>query len=573
MQHAGRWFLGVLVLGLVAVLAAPPALAEKLPVFKLKTPKDEKVKARDLFVKTLGGAPTVEEQETQVTHKAGKKVVEVDKRSGHIFLGDMEKMWNPKAKANVPDEVKSKEVAEKFLKENKLLPETDKNVRVSFSHNSESAASEDAPGQVKKELMDRQVNYKSEIVVRGPGGEEKLIPVAGGGGKHKVSVGDRGEVIGYKGGWRETERVEAEEEALGKAGAEAEFKKKFGNTPVKNVRSELVYWAAPSFEEQSTLAPVWLVEGEIEVGKETIPARGHIVPATKHGPFIKEGPPAGKRGQQDPPPKGHNDKDEEGQGKKSWLDIPGQIGEALFPSAIAQDAALECGTEWIGPSQGLGGSPGNKQGFVDHCRAAGWIVNFDYGEGWAWESDWRAYDDYYIDGADLVFYTGHASQDGWVLNAPADTFMHWTEVGGALDLYGANDAEWIAIAACGPHQSTHFTTNTSNAFDRWRNIFDGLHIFLGYGAVTYDNTSEGRRFMELTRAGWNVVDAWFRMAWEIQPSWNGWGAPNGPWIYATAMYAHNGDHCARYEQLHGMGYTCWDVVGATQQRHMLWSGT
>jgi hypothetical protein len=228
---------------------------------------------------------------------------------------------------------------------------------------------------------------------------------------------------------------------------------------------------------------------------------------------------------------------------------------------------------WIGPSQGLGGSPGNKQGFVDHCRAAGWTVNFDWGESWAWENDWRSNDDYYVDGADLVFYTGHASPSGWVLNSPSDTFMHYTEVGGTTDIWGNTDVEWIGIAACGPLQSTHFTTNTSNAFDRWRAAFDGLHILLGYGAVTYDNTSEGRRFMELTRSGWSVIDAWFRMAWEIQPSWNGYGAPNGPWIYVVAMYAHNGDHCARYERLWGMGQNCSDVVGSTQQRYMVWSGT
>ena len=73
----------------------------KLPVYKLKGPQVDKGKGRDLFLKAMGGAPTTKENEHAVAHRSGKKVVEVDKRSGHIFMGDMEKMWNPKARAMV----------------------------------------------------------------------------------------------------------------------------------------------------------------------------------------------------------------------------------------------------------------------------------------------------------------------------------------------------------------------------------------------------------------------------------------------------------------------------------------
>ena len=133
--------------------------------------------------------------------------------------------------------------------------------------------------------------------------------------------------------------------------------------------------------------------------------------------------------------------------------------------------------------------------------------------------------------------------------------------------YGNDPANWFVAAP------TAGLLNTTNAFDRWRGVFDGLHVLLGYGAVTLDNTSEGRRFMELSRAGWNVIDAWFRTAWEIQPSTNGWPAPDGPTIWVTAMYAHNGDHCQRNDHLWGMGSTCPDATGASQQRYLMWSGT
>lgn len=559
-------------LGAGIVLGVPSAYGERLPVFKLKEPKVDKAKSRELFSRGLGGSPTEKEGPNVIAYSAGRKVMEVDKRSGLIFMGDMEKLWNPQARANVPDEARSRELADKFLKDNRLMPAAaEKGLRVAFSHYSETGHGTDSPGAINKQILDRQVNYKSEIVIKDPkSGEERAVPVFGGGGKMKVAIGDQGRVVGFAGGVREVERVESEEEILSQEGAEAAFKKQFGNTPLRNVQSRLAYYSAPAFEEQSVLAPVWVVSGELEVGRERVPTREVIVPATKHGPTLDPGPPPRARAPQEPAPKSNPDEGE----KSGWLNFPAMLRELLTPTAAYAQSPYECGTSWIGPSQGLSGSPGNKQGFVDQCKAAGWSVIFDWGESNAFESDWRANDDLWVDNADLVFYTGHASQNGWVLSAPADTFLHYTEANATtIDLYGNTDLEWVIIAACGPHQSTHFTTNTTNAFDRWRNIFDGLHVFLGYGAVTYDNTSEGRRFMELSRAGWNVIDAWFRTAWEIQPSTNGYAPPNGNTIWVTAMYAHNGNHCARNDHLWGMGSGCADVVGSTQQRHLLWSGT
>lgn len=577
MSQRGRKIWGLLVLGLVFALAAPASsFAEKLPVFKLEKAKVDKAKGRGLFMKSMGGSPTEKENPNAVEHRSGKKVVEIDKRSGHIFMADMEKMWNPKARANIPDKNQAKEKADRFLRDNKLLPKHEKRVKVDFSHHTETVGGKDTPNREEKQVLDRQVTYKMDITVRGPGGKEKTLPIVGGGGKFQVTVGDRGSVVGFQGGWREISGVESEVEILPQANAEGEFKKGLGKLKIKKVSSRLGYYAAPAFEEQAVLAPVWIVDGEVEIGGETIPTRSMIIPATSHGPKMEKGPPAKKRAPNEPKPRDHEPGDEApGKGKSSLLDLPGVISDALFPPAYASPG-FECGTEWIGTSQGLSGSSGNKQGFVDQCRAAGWSVNFDYGDYAAWERDFRANDDAYVDSVDLLFYTGHASQNGWTLNSPDDTNgLRYTEVGTSpgSDIYGNTDLEWLIVAACGPLQSTHFTTNTTNAFSRWRGIFDGLHVFMGYGAVTYDNTSEGRRFMQLARAGWNVIDAWFRTAKEIQPSTNGYGAPNGPRIYVVAMYAHNGDHCARNDHLWGMGSTCADVRGSGQQRYMMWSGT
>lgn len=36
---------------------------------------------------------------------------------------------------------------------------------------------------------------------------------------------------------------------------------------------------------------------------------------------------------------------------------------------------------------------------------------------------------------------------------------------------------------------------------RWDGPFDGLHILLGYGAVTFDNSDEGRKLAQYAKGG------------------------------------------------------------------------
>ena len=123
-----------------------------------------------------------------------------------------------------------------------------------------------------------------------------------------------------------------------------------------------------------------------------------------------------------------------------------------------------------------------------------------------------------------MFYTGHASGNGWV-TAPRGsdpTFVDHSIVGRSPenpgDLWGQLDLEWLVIAACGPYQDDGFVTGGGNAFDRWRGVFDGLHVFLGYGSVSSDTADEGTRLVRYARRGATLVDSWFRTAKELQSS-------------------------------------------------------
>jgi hypothetical protein len=530
--------------GLAVALATPGlSSAEKLPVFKLAEPHADAEQARALLARMTPQTDKASndvkavERAGAVGFRAGNTSVEIETASGGIFAANLDQLWNPRLAPRLPSRQAAREQADAFLSENGLLPKDEGYVRLSEPMFAETGAAPDAPGG-KKTSLDIQINYQVKIAVDG-----RLLPVVGGGGDFKVAVGE-GSVIGYSGTWRPIEGVAAEVEVMSQAAAEAQYRASVKSIRLDKVESFLAYYAAPSFEAQSHLAPVWVVRAVGQLDGNVIPMRQAIIAASEFGPKFPSLP------LQPRTPRTRN---------------------------VFDDAIYEGGTSWIGPSQGLGGSPANAQGFVNGLAAAGWTIRFNWGETNAWESDWNANDDFYADEVDWVFYTGHANSDGWVLNPPADTFLHFTEVGGwpgvPDDHYGSRDLEWMVIAACGPHQSNHFTTGVGSAFDRWRGIFDGLHVQMGYGAVTFDNTTEGSRVTELSRAGWTLVDAWFRTAWEIQPATNGFGAPNGPTIFVTAMYAHYGDHATRYDTMWGAGFVAADPIGPAQQRYMMWSGT
>jgi hypothetical protein len=175
---------------------------------------------------------------------------------------------------------------------------------------------------------------------------------------------------------------------------------------------------------------------------------------------------------------------------------------------------------------------------------------------------WRRNDDTWVDAADFVFYTGHANKDGWVLSSPDDGFLSFNEVGAGPatpgDLWGQQDLEWAVIAACGPLQDDLISAGGGDVLARWDGAFDGLHSLLGYGAITYDNTDEGKRIVQYAKAGTPIIDSWFRTAREIQPSTNGANPPDGPDVWVGAMYVIAGSADPRNDHLWGHGSVAAD---------------
>ncbi len=552
------------------LLLAPLAWGEQLPVFQISSEPVSEARGAQVLSAATGGRVNAKIQTIDrgsvLVQTLGAKQLEIEKASGGLFLRDTARLWNTELRPKLPSQEEARKIADRFVLENRLLPPNDKYVIADFAGYSETAISPDSGDPHEKTQLDIQVNYSVQLAIEREAGFAR-VPVVGGGGDFKVAIGEGGELIGYTGVWRPIAGVAAMAELIPQREAEERYRESLGEMKVTKLDSYLAYYSAPSFEKQELLTPVWVMRGEAEVGGERVPMRLGMIAATQYGP-IWRAPQATPR--------------ENGQKPNDWsLDgderaANGSLLDWLIGPAHAA-SGFEAGTSWIGPSQGLGGSPANAQGFVDGLANAGWDINFNWGEWTAFESDWNASDDSWVDAADFVFYTGHASSNGWVLNVPNDTFLNFSEVGAwpgsPNDRWGQNDLEWIIIAACGPHQSSHFVGNVGNAFDRWRAAFDGLHVFMGYGAVTYDNTTEGSRVIQLARSGWTIIDAWFRAAWEIQPSTNGFAAPDGPDIFVTAMYAEKSGINTRNDRIWGTGTTVADPREPGQARWLLWSGT
>ncbi|MBE0537845.1 MAG: hypothetical protein IH624_19465 [Phycisphaerae bacterium] len=194
--------------------------------------------------------------------------------------------------------------------------------------------------------------------------------------------------------------------------------------------------------------------------------------------------------------------------------LAGAALQALPPTKVG--GVVDVGTEWVGTSQGLGGSAGNAAGFVLKFILAGVHVRFNWGDFNAWERDFKdpslgGNDTNWIDNVDAAFYTGHANGKGFTFSSTKDDgFLHYTDA-----RWGNNDLEWLVIAACGPLQ---LESDGKHWWQRWGPAFQGLHMILAYQNVSNDNTVEGGKYAAYLLGGKTVRQAWIDTAIEVQPS-------------------------------------------------------
>ncbi len=510
---------------------------DRLPIFRLQRAWVDSTMLIDTAVRVFGinDGFKIAERGTRLSLDRAEHLVEIESASGGVWAADQSRWFNPVVRPELPAMDQAEAMARELAGSRALLPdlEGDFGFGDPLVAGTRLAISQD--GTRSEHQLDVQVVFPVRV---------RDLPVVGGGGDFTVALGDAGDLIGYSGVWRATESA-FDAALIPREKVDQTYRGLFESAKgleLERVEAYLAYYSAPSFVAQEFLYPVYVYLATARIGDQLVPLRAVTLPATDFGPSIELPPPAPPRPRGARPPViAQKEAKKTRRSYATALSVPGNVQAAITRAT----KPWEAGTSWIGLSGGLAGSQANAQGFVDEWAADGWIIDFNWGDAAAWESDWRRNDDLWVDNADFVFYTGHASMNGWVLSAPDDGSLDFNEVGAAPgapgDLWGTSDLEWVVIAACGPLQDELLAAGGGDVLARWDGAFDGLHQLLGYGAITFDNTEEGGRLAQYAKSGMTVADAWFRTAKEIQPSDNGASAPDGPVVWVGVMWVGRGN--------------------------------
>ena len=371
-------------------------------------------------------------------------------------------------------------------------------------------------------------------------------------------------------------------------------------------RSTLVYYAPPpDIATVRAIYPHYVCEGTITVGKEQVLLRKLIIPAVVDAPRVELAPDfkgdqatlRAKVGGGTGPytyvwtlPDGRQERSRSpelvfniasGAGKRGAgtaglmvIDANGltaeasvavpAAGNALPPGMMSQSPGFEVGTEWIGDCGGLGGSQGNAGGFVSGFTGAGVPSRFNWGNFNAWQRDFldtqfvaNALDQDFVDRVDFVFYTGHANGDGFTFCSEENSgFLGF----GDNPRWGDLELEWLVIAACGPLQPD---SSGQRWWQRWGPAFEGLHLYMGYQTVTFDNEQEGSIIATRTLAGSTVRNAWVEAATATQGASEIWAVMG---VIGTAGMSNYEDH------VWGEGSVGPDIRGANIVGYWMISG-
>lgn len=516
-------------------------MTDRLPIYRLGSESADVPRLIDLGQRIF----KINQDYTLSDSGASRKLrrsqyqVEIASKSGGIWAADEAQLWNPSMRPDLPQEKDAIATANKLVSDRKLLPRLEGRFRFGAPVLGGTYFATNRSGKRENHKLDIQVNYPVLV------GD---IPVVGGGGDYTIVLGHRAAIVGFSGVWRPA--IEAfDANVIERERADERFRNLTKGMKVESYDAYLAYYSAPSFRAQEFLYPVYVYRATAKFGKQQVPLRQIMIPATDFGPpaEISQPQPARKKSKR-------FQREKDGALRRNY-------------AALSSWNPWEAGASWIGLSGGLAGSQANAQGFVDEWASAGWNINFNWGDANAWESDWRRNDDTWVDAADFVFYTGHANMNGWVLSNPDDGFLNFTEIGANPqspgDLWGQNDLEWAVIAACGPLQDEILASGGGDVFARWDGAFDGMHILMGYGGITFDNTDEGRKLAQYSKSGSSLINAWFRTAKEIQPSTNGASAPDGPNVYVGAMWVGKGGIDPFNDHAWGFGSVSADPTSPT----------
>ena len=215
------------------------------------------------------------------------------------------------------------------------------------------------------------------------------------------------------------------------------------------------------------------------------------------------------------------------------LPAGGSPDSVAAPQGV-DDNYLEVGVEWVNDypyccrNTSSGQVCGNNvcdlslcdddaEGLRNQLGSCGWIKGFDYGNGMAWEEDFKGQtkpgggtEYMYVDTVDLAYFSGHGGSGGFIFGEGGrnhdDAYLTYSDC--RLE-WGDKDMEWIAISSCQALADAHR--------EDWSWCMDGLHLIMGF-VTNMADSAHGAWLGWLICHGFNMTQAWFTASDISQPS-------------------------------------------------------
>jgi len=211
--------------------------------------------------------------------------LECCKDSGSIWFADFSKLYNEEyVPADLPSEEDAKAIAEEFLgslMEQGLIPEREIGF---FAIDQTQTANFD----IGTNEMETAINHLDVLYgfvqesIQYPGTNFTMCQE---GAKIRVSIGDKGEIIGLHCVWRDLVNYEfypaiTEEEAL------EIFREELKAEP-EELEVRLEYYFESEFTEQEFVQPYYIFDGTVMIGEEEVQFKTKLIPATTFSPTAR----------------------------------------------------------------------------------------------------------------------------------------------------------------------------------------------------------------------------------------------------------------------------------------------
>lgn len=155
-----------------------------------------------------------------------------------------------------------------------------------------------------------------------------------------------------------------------------------------------------------------------------------------------------------------------------------------------------------------------------------------------------------IDAKDIIFHAGHGyGTAGLECENDNDPTKYAYFRGNSS--YGDKDIEWLIADSCEILEDKIISKSGANVsvFD-WTELFNGLHMLLGYGNMINTSKNTGSTFVQHMKAQNTIIYSWFITAKQIQ---------NNHDIWAGALFPYNESASPYNDHLWGYGWVSPDI--------------